>query len=92
MKNINETLSDQIFFYDFTFLCRCWNHPAEHVQRLYNTSMYPDDEGYVDDIATLYQVSSLAHTSLEQTLRHNSAAIAMVGRPVHLTTLFPGQA
>ena len=79
-------------FYDFTFLCRCWNNPAEHVQRLYNTSTFLDDEGYVDDIATLYQVSSLAHTSLEQTLRPKSAAIVMAGRSVHLTTLFPGQA
>ena len=81
LKNINETLSNQIFFYDFTFLCRCWNNPAEHVQCLYNTSTYLDDEGYVDDIATLYQVSSLAHTSLEQTLRPKSAAI--VSSPNH---------
>ena len=80
------------FFYDFTFLCRCWNHSADHVQRLYNTSMYPDDEAYVDGIATLYQVSSPVHTSLEQTLRPKSAANVMAGRSFHLTTLFPGQA
>ena len=41
--------------------------------------MYPDDEGYVDDIATLDQVSGLANTSLEQTLRPKSAAIVMAG-------------
>ena len=54
--------------------------------------MYPDDEAYVDGIASLYQVSSSAGTSFEQTLRPKSAAIVMAGRLVHLTSLFPGQA
>ena len=49
-----------MFIY-FTFLCRCWKRPAEHVQRRINAGIYPDREAHVDSIVTQLFINYQAH-------------------------------